>query len=119
VCTDPATPPLQIFGTAGARALSAGDNKQLWTDLTAGVKAKMEGSDTKFEIADIADDDIKGLSGFRTISGDDEGLFAMLSANIITGKIDPKTLKVLLNIKLKQNLKARFTSRCTLMTNEY
>eukprot|EP00392_Amoebophrya_sp_AT5.2_P001780 g1785.t1 len=75
--TPPPAPKLAILGTAGTRLMTAAANSNLWFQMRQLVTTTVRKSGIKFEILAL-----------RTITGEEEGLFAFLSVNILRGAVD-------------------------------
>jgi len=75
--------PVAIFGTAGTRLIGEEERAQLWKDLNELVAIK-----SKQTYGEKGGFDIN--PAFQTISGEDEGFFAMLSVNLLKNNLDSK-----------------------------
>jgi len=67
--------PLLIYGTAGMRLLPAGEQSLIWSTLHAQLAGA---KDFPFD---------QGAFQARTVSGDEEGLWAVLATNFLTGRM--------------------------------
>ncbi|OLQ10895.1 Nucleoside-diphosphatase mig-23 [Symbiodinium microadriaticum] len=67
--------PLLIFGTAGMRLLPAGEQSKIWSTLHAQLAGA---KDFPFD---------QGAFQARTVSGDEEGLWAVLATNFLMGRM--------------------------------
>jgi hypothetical protein len=76
--SDIASTPVYVWATAGARALSDAQQLQLWTTVTEVVRSR-----TDFALP--TEGSASEKNHFRTVSGTEEGYFAWLAANVVSG----------------------------------
>lgn len=73
--------PVYVWATAGARALSETQQQTLWSTVTNVVRTQ-----TQFKLPNTADSfQSSEENHFRTIAGEEEGFFAWLAANYVSG----------------------------------